>query len=185
MKIPMEDPFAQQAVDFLTKIGLNVEIVQGATGFLPTIEIRDGSLRVDPGACASNILHEAGHLAIVPGRFRGYLSGNLNQGMVRIQDVLVEENLDPDSYEMRAMMQAGDTEATAWAWAAGKAIGLPEHEIIRSEEYGGEGEGIRFMLSLCAYVGIHGISHAGFCLPRENPYCDRPAYPKMAFWLQP
>src|SRR3546814_20507146 len=50
-------------------------------------------------------------------------------------------DLSPDAPETRAIMQAGETEATAWAFAAGRAIGLPAHVIIEDKtttEDGGE-----------------------------------------------
>src|SRR3546814_4290897 len=47
-------------------------------------------------------------------------------------------DLSPDAPEMRAIMQAGETEATAWAFAAGRAIGLPDHVIIEDQEIGRE-----------------------------------------------
>src|SRR3546814_7008484 len=68
-----------------------------------------------------------------------------------------DPDLSPDAPEMRAIMQAGETEATAWAFAAGRAIGLPDHVIIEAQDYDGEGEGIRFGLALNAYVGINGM----------------------------
>src|SRR3546814_2335746 len=70
-------------------------------------------------------------------------------------------DLSPDAPEMRAIMQAGETEATAWAFAAGRAIGLPDHVIIEDQDYDGEGEGIRFGLALNAYVGINGMVRGG------------------------
>src|SRR3546814_12146169 len=72
-------------------------------------------------------------------------------------------DLSPDAPEMRAIMQAGETEATAWAFAAGRAIGLPDHVIIEDQDYDGEGEGIRFGLALNAYVGINGMVRGGMC----------------------
>ena len=184
MSVEMACTHAQRTVDFLMEIGLDIEIVPGSSGFVSGINIHEGALHVDPGAKASNLLHEAGHLAIVPSRFRGYLSGNLAHGMERIFAELEAEGTAPDAPVLRAMMQTGDTEATAWAWAAGKALDLPEEEIIRSSEYGGEGDCIRFMLSQRAYIGIHGISHAGFCLLRGTSLRKGPIYPQMAFWLQ-
>src|SRR3546814_296386 len=86
-------------------------------------------------------------------------------------------DLSPDAPEMRAIMQAGETEATAWAFAAGRAIGLPDHVIIEDQDYDGEGEGIRFGLALNAYVGINGMVRGGMCESVR-------AYPAMIKWLQ-
>lgn len=169
---------------FLRDIGLQVEVVPGAAGFVEHIAIVDGGLRVDPNARASGILHEAGHLAVVPARFRHYLRGNINNGIRRMLDEIDTLDLEPDSPLMRAAFQTGDPEATGWAWAAGKAIGLVDHMIIQDDEYDAEGAFMRLCLSSNSYLGINGLSHAGFCVPRHHPYRDLPTYPSLAFWLQ-
>lgn len=185
MTFGMHCSHAEAAMQFLTSIGLTVKVEDGARGFIEHVAILDGGLRVDPRAPASGLLHEAGHLAIVPTRFRHYLSGDLGQGMKRAFEELNQLGLDPEAPLMRAMLQVSDPEATAWAWAAGKAIGLPDQKIIQDDEYQGEGGFIRFALASNSYVGINGLSHAGFCVPRVNPYRPLPVYPSLAHWLQP
>src|SRR3546814_12327936 len=73
-------------------------------------------------------------------------------------------DLSPDAPEMRAIMQAGETEATAWAFAAGRAIGLPDHVIFEDLDSAGEGEGIRFWHALNSTLGRE------TCRAREWPY---------------
>src|SRR3546814_16605839 len=87
-------------------------------------------------------------------------------------------DLSPDAPEMRAIMQAGETEATAWAFAAGPAIGLPDHVIIEDQDYAGEGEGIRFGLALHAYVGLHGMVRGGMCQTVRGQNRKRPGWGK-------
>lgn len=180
----MECPHAEKAMQFLALIGVPVTVSPGARGFIEGVSIVDGALHVDPGVRASGLLHEAGHLAIVPTQFRSYLSGNLNSGMKRIVAELDALGLEPDSPLERAILQTGDPEATAWAWAAGKTIGIPDEMIVQDDEYSGEGPFIRVALAANSYVGIHGISHSGFCVPRPNSYRNLPVYPELAFWLQ-
>ncbi|MGI0649473.1 hypothetical protein ACRCPS_31135 [Pseudomonas aeruginosa] len=172
-------------MQFLQRIGLTVEVVPGAAGFIEHVEVFEGGLRVDPRAPASGLLHEAGHLAIVPTQFRHYLSGNLSKGMHRICEELDRMVLDPDDPLQRAVLQTGDPEATAWAWAAGKELGIPHELIIQSHEYSGDGPFIRSALAANSYLGINGMTHAGFCVRKANPYRPLPVYPKLAFWLQP
>jgi len=181
----MQCEHAEAVMQFLNKIGLTVNIDCGANGFTKHIRIEKGQLIVDPGAPASEILHEAGHLAIVPERFRHYLSADLADGMEAIFSELVQMDEDHDSPLSRAMMQAGDTEATAWAWAAGKAVGLPEEVIIQDHEYDGDGASIRLGLSLGYYLGIHGLSRVGFCAVRPMKPTLYPVYPELSFWLHP
>ena len=176
---------AEAVMQFLNEIGLPVNIECGANGFTRHIRIEKGQLFVDPDAPASAILHEAGHLAIVPERFRHYLSGDLEEGVEAIFSQLDQLNEDPDSPLSQAMMQAGDAEATAWAWAAGKAVGLPEEVIIQDHEYDGDGASIRLGLSLGYYLGIHGLSRVGFCAVRPMKPTLYPVYPELSFWLHP
>lgn len=184
MTFGMLCPHAEAAMQFLSSIGLTVAVEEGAHGFIEHVAIADGGLRVDPRAPASGLLHEAGHLAIVPTQFRHYLSGNLREGMKRILAELEQMDLEPDSQLERAILQTGDAEATAWAWSVGKAIGIPDQLIIQTAEYNGEGAFIRASLAANSYLGINGLSHAGFCLTRSNPYRQLPVYPSLAFWLQ-
>lgn len=180
----MRCPHAELAMQFLSAIGLQVQVEAGASGFIDRVAVVEGGLRVDPLAPASGLLHEAGHLAVMPTRFRHFLTGNLGEGMRQAFAALDQLDLEPDDPLMRAMLQTSDPEVTAWAWAAGKAIGLPDEIIIEDDDYQGEGEGIRIALAANSYVGINGLSHAGFCVPRRNPYRALPVYPELAHWLQ-
>lgn len=180
----MHCPHAERTMRFLNEIGISVQMAPGASGFIDHIEVVNGGLHVDPRATASSLLHEAGHLAIVPTEFRHMLNGDLGAGMRKIIQYLDGLELEPDSHLERAILQTGDPEATAWAFAAGRAIGLPDKLIIQDDEYSGEGRFIRNALAAGAYVGINGISHAGFCVRRANPYRPLPVYPTLAYWLQ-
>lgn len=175
----------RQVLHFLSEIGLPWEWAPGAAGFIPNVDIRDGVLLIDPGAKASAVLHEAGHLAILPGEFRERAGSNVD-GVVRImfQELAGE---DPDSPRVRAALQCSDPEATAWAWAAGLACGLAPERIIEDEEYDGSGAGLRQHLACAGWIGIHGLSHAGFCVTRPGrleQIRGLPAYPRLGMWLQ-
>lgn len=172
-----------RVLDHLTAIGIEVHVVSGATGFVPGCRIVSGALLVDPGCAPSAVLHEAGHVALVPSRFRSYMSGDLGAGMKRMFDELAEMELPPDHPLQRAAIQCSDPEATAWAWAAGTAVGLAPGEIILDEEYGGSGAEIRAMLQANQYVGINGLAHAGMC-KRGNWVAPEARYPNMECWLQ-
>lgn len=125
-----------------------------------------------------------GHLACVPARFRGYMSDNLASGMRRMLNEIEQMMLEPDHPLERAAIQCSDPEATAWAWAAGMAIGLKPEQIIQDDEYSDSGASIRFMLQQNQYRGINGLSSAGMC---KRGYMTPPElrYPVMTNWLQP
>src|SRR3546814_12351979 len=58
-------------VDFLRNIGLELIEADDANGFLDTIKIDAGKLYYQSGKTSpANILHEAGHLAVLPAKYR-------------------------------------------------------------------------------------------------------------------
>ena len=183
MNYEMQCQYAEKVVSFLNDIGIPTSIVPYAKGFIDEVEIQDGQLLVTQNGKASNILHEAGHLAIVPSRFRSYLNGNISHGITRAFNEIESFEGYAESSEYRKLLQTGDVEATAWAWAAGKYLNLPEDEIIRDSEYGGTGDEVRLCLSMRAYAGINGLANADFCNIRIR-VPDMPVYPNLAFWLQ-
>lgn len=172
-----------KVITFLQSIGMEIDIRGGASGFIDGVRIENGRLLVDPSCRASGLLHEAGHIACVPDRFRGYMSDNLAKGMRRMMTELQQMDLEPDHPLERAAIQCSDPEATAWAWAAGIAAGLEPEQIVQDDEYAGEGASIRMMLQANQYAGINGLAHAGMC-KRGNWVSPEVRYPNMTRWLQ-
>lgn len=162
-------------INFLNEIGIRVHICPFANGFCKHVSIQGGELWVDNLTAIADLLHEAGHLAILPGRFREYANNNLEG----VQKIMLEQ-IDfskPDVGDARAFLQCGDVEATAWAWAAGKHLGIPERFIIRDRDYNGEGEELRDCLSMRSFFGINGLRAGGFLNSVKE-------YPKLDRWIQ-
>lgn len=178
-------PYMTKTADFLADIGLTVLWRPGASGFIDHIEVVAGALHLDPRCSISALLHEAGHLALVPTPYRAMLSGDVHRAIGQVFDDPSVSELPPDHPTLRALLQASDPEATAWAWAAGRHLGVPDELIILDGEYSGGGRDIRLALAARRYIGIHGLMHAGFCVVRATPYRPLPTYPDLAFWLQP
>lgn len=174
------------AIQFLNSIGIATTSSPGATGFLPGVKISGGALFVDPSCHISDLLHEAGHVAIFPATYRHLMSGNISNAQRAMFDDLRKRDIDPDSQIYRAAIQSSDPEATAWAWAAGVHLGVEQDEIVLSHQYEGDGESIRLGLALGLYIGIHGLAHAGFCSVNRMTaaYTGKPLYPKLAMWTQ-
>lgn len=178
-------PELTRTIAFLQAIGLPVTVCEhlDKDGFFERVRVKAGGLLIQPDAATSDVLHEAGHLAVVPRRFRSALSDNVDEGIEAMMEKLDWD--DPDEAECRAALQCGETEATAWAWAAGIHLNLVPEQIIADSDYDGAGEVNRVRLANDAYLGINGLCHAGFCgrgeLGRRQ---GKPIYPKLAFWLQ-
>nr|WP_011923218.1 hypothetical protein [Pseudomonas fluorescens]CAM96443.1 hypothetical protein pQBR0411 [Pseudomonas fluorescens SBW25] len=179
------DNYLTRTMDFLNEVGITVRLVPGATGFAQHCEISAGSINVDPRCRASALLHEAGHLATVPEQFRHLFSGNVGAGQRAVFNAVSGIDVFPGSPLDRAVVQIGDGEATAWGWAAGIQIGIPEFRIIRNDEYSGEGSLIRLGLKTNNYLGINGLAHAGFCKVKAHHPSDLPVYPCLAYWVHP
>jgi hypothetical protein len=179
-------PALARVVNGLNVIGLPTHIVAevGPGSFVPGVRMEKGELFVAPDARVSAVLHEAGHLATVPSRFRHYVGANWSAAIERMFSE--SENEAPDSPLYRALLQCSDPEATAWAYAFGVHMGLAPEEIILDDEYDGTGAFLRMQLGGRAYLGINGIACAGFCATSaaSAKYRKLPLYPELAFWLQ-
>lgn len=171
-----------RVIAFFNEIGIPARYELGATGFVKHVRIERGELLVDPACRVSGLLHEGAHLAIAPRRYRHLMSGNLYAGQREMLRQVAGMGLHPDAPLYRAVLQNSDPEASAWAYAAGLHLGFSGEEIIRDDEYDGDGETIRLALSIRSYVGINGLAHAGFCALR--PGHRLPVWPKLAFWTQ-
>ena len=171
-----------RTVDFLRGVGIDLREEPGAAGFVKGVRIAAGGLVFDPACRVSTLLHEAGHLAIVPRHYRAAMSGNLARPIRAMLSDVERMGLHPDHSFYRAVIQASDGEATAWAFAAGVALGLTPSQIIRGDEYGGEGDIVRTALVARCYAGINGLAAAGFCATRAGRAL--PAWPSVAFWTQ-
>lgn len=175
------------AVEFLNCIGIPTELRTGSKGFLGAVRIVDGQLLVDPLCPVSDLLHEAGHIAIVPKRYRHLLNDDVSKGhacMLEDVDQLLVNDFDHPLYV--AVMQSGDPEATAWAWAAGVHLGIAPEKIILDHQYERGGSNVRLALSVGQYAGINGIARAGFCgTNRVIAHMKNiPCFPELAFWTQ-
>ncbi len=140
-----------------------------------------------PSAHISDLLHEAGHFAITPSRFRHLLEpGNIEEDKdnlplrAAIEDYM-RSNLDPDDPTVRGILQMSDPEAVAWSFAAAKALGIPDTFLItrgngEPPPFEGEGEEILACLRMGRYLGIHGLQAASMCKVKE--------WPAMRRWIQ-
>lgn len=180
----------ENVVGWLASVGIEVEFAdqEHPDAFVPGVWLDRGRVIVNQARVhVGDVLHEAGHLVCVPSLFRDLVEpGSLPTPKFR---VALEEYLDTHSFMdgmghedpvHRAAMQMGDCEATAWAYAASKALGLSPGILFSERKYGpmpyeGEGPDIWKMLDARAYMGIHGLQAGGFCSVRS--------FPQMTRWL--
>lgn len=155
-------------LDFLRGIGIAVreaEVPEGS--FLPGIRIERGGLRVDRARLLwpGDLLHEAGHLAVVPAALRPALDDALQ--------------------DLPAVPHGGEIEATAWAWAALRHLGLHSAVLFHDGGYHGRSASLRTTFGLGVYPGASGLAAAGLTLlPAQVVAGGPPAYPHMLAWLR-
>ncbi len=187
MALPAATPCHTQVVAFLKQIGLVLQEVPalGEAGFLEDVRVLNGELHYLPNAKACNLLHEAGHVAICPGRYRHLMSDDVEAGTRAMYEQMDRDGIPPGAREWEIALQVSESEATAWSWAAGKAIGLAVDQIIEDWCFNGEGALTRSMLASLRHYGINGLAHAGYCRTSNNDRRAGVVYPALNFWLQP
>lgn len=154
---------------FLREVGISVSPADlSGTTFLPGISIRAGTLLYDPRRLLwpSDLLHEAGHLAVLPLELRVAASDDL-------QDVWDTPG-------------AGETEALAWAYAAAHHLKLPPAVLFHEGGYKGHSEGLILSYSLGVCPGLRGLCDAGLTFAPGFQAKDAHArsYPHMLRWLR-
>lgn len=123
-------------IQFLNEIQINVRLQQiEHSTFLPGLCLASGTLLIDlnkllyPG----DILHEAGHLAVMPPSIRNVLSDDL-----------------PDI----DMHRGGEMMAIAWSFAACIYLKLDPHIVFHADGYKNESLDIIQNFSAGRYIGV-------------------------------
>lgn len=173
----------RKIASFLEGLGFSLTEKPVPSGFLPGIRVRGMTMQFDRTRMlsAGDMLHEAGHIAIIPAMFRPKVSDDIDASL----GVLAQEYIDKaplqraDGTEdpvVRGLLQCGETEAQAWSFAAATAIGIPPNVVFHGRAYEGHSREIIAMLSVGAFLGINGLVAGGMVKPRQ--------FPRMNRWLQ-
>lgn len=171
----------QKAVNFLNGIG--IKTVRGNVpnnSFIPGIKIWRGSLFYNHRVKAADLLHEAGHIAVVPSKYRIFCTGDMDKSYQRIWKAAAKNgDTDPMNPICQQIIQASECEAIAWSWAAGTKARISARQIIPDDlrYFGGEGAEIRQHLAAKCHFGINGLRAAGMLESVKT-------YPQLARWVQ-
>ncbi len=145
-------------LSFLEEIGIPFQPSSiSETTFLPGLKIESGQLIYDPERLLypGDLLHEAGHLAVIPASDRPLLS-----------DQVVITNQSKDGDEIAAML---------WSYAAALHIGLPPEVVFHPNGYKGEHDWILSNYRSGSFIGLPLFKWMGFC---EDDF------PTMKQWLR-
>lgn len=159
----MNEPLTHRIVAFLTDIGLTVrpgEIVEPT--ILPGIAVEHGALLFDSVRLRfpCDLLHEAGHLAVVPPERRATLHQNVGA--------------DP----------AEEMMAIAWSYAAAVHLGI-DPALLFHQEYKGGGPAILAAFTRHGGFGVPMLQWVGMTCDAERVREEGgEPYPHMRRWLR-
>jgi len=164
MSSSFSNPTLQRITAFLDAIGLPVEAatIEEET-FLPGIRIDGGRLLVDEERLAyvGDLLHEAGHLAVVSAERRAELGAHAG---------------DDPGEEMMAI---------AWSWAAAQHIGIEPEVVFHDAGYHGGSHSIIENFSAGRYFGVPTLQWVGMTYePKVAAEHNVEPYPHMLRWLR-
>jgi hypothetical protein len=163
-----QTPTFKKVLIFLSEIGIAVhfKLIDYKT-FLPGISIEKGELLIDeekllyPG----DILHEAGHIAVVPQADRN--------------------TLDEHNIENREHREAEEMMCIAWTYAVCVHLDIDAGFVFHDEGYKNGGSHIAESFKQGHYFGVPMLQWTGMALERKNEEKpDLPIYPKMIKWLR-
>lgn len=153
-----------EIVSFLREIGIGVEFapIEDET-VLPGIDVDHGSLVIDESKLKypGDLLHEAGHLAVVPAERRARMHKNVGQKA---------------NEEMLAI---------AWSYAAAVHIGIDASILFHADGYRGGGDSLAENFTNGRYFAVCALEWLGMTLEpkpnRQTPEAE--TYPKMRKWI--
>ncbi len=154
----------EQVLDFFRTIGLSYQLEPlPASGFLPGVLIKNGTLLIDPEQLSypGDLLHEAGHIAVMPAATRHLLNDNVN--------------------ESAGQGPAEEMAAIAWSWAALQYLNLPPEFLFHPEGYKGGSEAYIEAFTTGQGFGHPMLSWYGMCKAAGT----EAGYPQMKLWLRP
>jgi hypothetical protein len=174
-------------VEFLNRVGIPTTLGPfGREGFLPGVSVWDGGLRVDPShlVAAGDLLHEAGHMAVVPAALRRRLGNDLQRSL----DAAAAE-IGFEGPVLEFIGRLGEPMAIAWSYAALRKAGLPVECVFFPGSYNLNGDPAHLLhvLETGNSFGIDGLARLGMT---GNAGVHRllfdnglPPFPHMTRWL--
>lgn len=154
----------EQVLDFFRAIGIRYQLEPlPASGFLPGVLIKNGTLLIDPEHLSypGDLLHEAGHIAVMPEASRHLLNDNVN--------------------ESAGQGPAEEMAAIAWSWAALLHLNLPPQFLFHPAGYKGGSDSYIEAFTANSGFGHPMLSWYGMCKPAGT----EAGYPQMNLWLRP
>ena len=160
-------------LEFISEVGLRCELVDKVDyqSVIPNIYIRNGVIEYTLEATWQDLLHEAGHMAVIPSSIRSLMSDNLEAS----DEVL---GSDPATYEL--YMAGSEAGVISWSYAACLEIGLEPDNLFDAFN---EPEGM-----LMAHKMAHNNQMGGTYGVAELYYLgmieSKSSFPRLVRWVQ-
>lgn len=162
----INDEHFEKIVRFLDEIGIEVgfRILNDEDCFLPGFLIENGKIIIDESKLLypGDILHEAGHIAVVPAAERSTLEGPL-----------IAQRKDAPAEEMMAI---------AWSYAACVYLNIDPVFVFHEHGYKGDGVNIVENFQDGRYIGVPVLQWLG--MTTTNTENGKPVYPAMIKWMR-
>ena len=187
------------AVAWLRSVGIVVhdDRPQPPGCFFPGVWYDGDAICYNPRvAHVGDLMHDAGHMAVLPAVLRRHLGVGCVFGGRNFKAVQAEL-LDNAFYaqamleatewgdDVNAILHSNEAEATAWSYAAAMAAGIDPCRVLDAVAFFAQGNPMpipgggvreRVLLDERRHPGIAGLAHAGMCVRSE--------FPRMNRWLQ-
>jgi hypothetical protein len=164
MPLVLKDPLAARIVAFLENIDLPVRLGEvPEPSLLPGITIQAGGLLIDEARLLypGDLLHEAGHLAVLPPAVRSGVHGDAG---------------DDGGLEMAAI---------AWSYAAAVHLGLSPSVVFHEAGYRGGAQALIDNFTAGRYIGVPVLEWIGLtAVDGRAKALGVPPYPSMLKWLR-
>lgn len=159
----MLDPTATRIIDWLREIGLTARLASLDDGsFLPGVTLEPGGLIVDPDRLRypGDLLHDAGHLAVMLPAQRAATDGHAGENM------------------------GDEIAAQAWSYAAAIHLGLAPEIVFHGNGYKGSAQKLIEIYG-DGKAGVPLLQWMGLTLDRKRAAeLSAAPYPHMIRWLR-
>lgn len=155
-----------KCVAFLNEVGIQTSFRSiSEDSFLPGLLIEDGNIVIDKDALQhpGDILHEAGHIAVVPSAERSRLTA---EKIIKRKDREAEEVM-----------------AIAWSYAACMHLGIDPAFVFHLEGYRGGSKDIMESCGKNEYIGTFMLQSVGMATAGKKKG-DSVSTPRIKKWLR-
>jgi hypothetical protein len=166
----MHDPIIKNKIlDFLNSIGIEIIFAPiTEKTFLPGLQIKGTAIIIDEDKWLylGDIVHEAGHIAVVPTADR-----------VTLEEATIGIRKDQGAEEMMAI---------AWSYAVCVHLQIDPYIVFHEEGYKGGGQSIADNFKEGRTFGVPMLQYAKMCIDPNGIFKkeDQPCYPVMLKWLR-